>query len=36
MITIGYSTRKHNPEYKEYLQETCMHKTVQINENAKS
>jgi hypothetical protein len=32
MITIGYSTRKHNPEYKEYLQKTCMYKQVQIIE----
>ena len=32
MITIGYSTRKHNPEYQEYLQKTCMYKEVQIIE----
>jgi hypothetical protein len=32
MITIGYSTRKHNPEYQEYLQKTCMYKKVQIIE----
>jgi len=32
MITIGYSTRKHNPEYQEYLQKTCMYKEVQIVE----
>ena len=32
MITIGYSTRKHNPEYQQYLQNTCMYKEVQIIE----
>jgi hypothetical protein len=32
MITIGYSTRKHNPKYQEYLQKTCMYKEVQIIE----
>jgi hypothetical protein len=32
MITIGYSTRKHNPEYQKYLQKTCMYKEVQIIE----
>jgi hypothetical protein len=32
MITIGYSTRKSNPEYKEYIQKTCMYKEVQIIE----
>ena len=32
MITIGYSTRKSNPQYKEYLQKTCMYKEVQIIE----
>jgi len=32
MITIGYSTRKSNPEYKEYLQKTCMFKEVEIIE----
>jgi hypothetical protein len=32
MITIGYSTRKPNPEYQEYLQKTCMYKEVQIIE----
>jgi hypothetical protein len=32
MITIGYSTRKHNPEYQQYLQKTCMYKPVQIIE----
>lgn len=32
MITIGYSTRKHNPEYQKYLQTTCMYKEVQIIE----
>lgn len=40
MITIGYSTRKSNPEYQKYLQDTCMHKSVQIiekiNNNEKS
>ena len=32
MITIGYSTRTSNPQYKEYLQKTCMFKEVQIIE----
>lgn len=32
MITIGYSTRKTNPEYQEYLQKTCMYKQVEIIE----
>lgn len=32
MITIGYSTRKSNPQYKEYLQKTCMYKQVEIIE----
>lgn len=32
MITIGYSTRTSNPEYRDYLQKTCMYKEVQIIE----
>jgi hypothetical protein len=32
MITIGYSTRNSNPEYKEYLKKTCGHPKVQIIE----
>ncbi len=32
MITIGYSTRVSNPEYKKYIQDTCMYKEVQIIE----
>jgi len=32
MITIGYSTRVSNPEYKKYLQKTCMFKEVEIIE----
>lgn len=32
MITIGYSTRKENPKFKEYLQKTCMYKEIQVIE----
>jgi len=32
MITIGYSTRKENPKFKEYLQKTCMFKEIQVIE----
>lgn len=32
MITIGYSTRVSNTEYKKYLQKTCMFKEVEIIE----
>jgi hypothetical protein len=32
MITIGYSTRKHNQEYIDYIQKTCMYKNVEIIE----
>jgi hypothetical protein len=32
MITVGYSTRKHNPNFKEHIQKTCMYKEVQIIE----
>ena len=32
MITIGYSTRVSNPEYKKYLQKTCMFKEVEVIE----
>jgi len=30
MITIGFSTRKHNQEYIDYLQKTSMYKEVEI------
>jgi hypothetical protein len=30
MITIGFSTREHNPKYVDYLQKTSMYKDVQI------
>ena len=30
MITIGFSTRKHNQNYIDYLQKTCMYKNVEI------
>ena len=40
MITIGFSTRKDNQEYIDYIQKTCMYKEVQviqkINEGDKS
>ena len=32
MITVGYSTRKTNPEYKKILQKTCMYKEIEIIE----
>jgi hypothetical protein len=32
MITIGYSTRVHNPEFKEYLKKSCGNPKVQIIE----
>ena len=32
MITIGYSTRKENKEFQDYIQKTCMFKEVQIIE----
>jgi glycosyltransferase involved in cell wall biosynthesis len=32
MITIGYSTRKENPQFKEYLKKTAGHPKVQIIE----
>lgn len=32
MITVGYSTRKSNPEYKSVLQKTCMYKEIEIIE----
>lgn len=30
MITVGFSTRKDNPQYVEYIQKTCMYKGVQV------
>ena len=30
MITIGFSTRKHNQEYIDYLQKTSMYKEVEV------
>lgn len=32
MITVGYSTRKSNPQYKSIIQKTCMHKEIEIIE----
>ena len=32
MITIGYSTRKNNPEYQEILKKSCGLKNVEIIE----
>ena len=32
MITIGFSTRKHNQDYIDYIQKTCMFKEVEIIE----
>jgi len=32
MITIGYSTRKNNPEFQEYLKKSCGHPKVQVIE----
>ena len=32
MITIGYSTRSHKPEFIEYLRDTAGHPKVQIIE----
>jgi glycosyltransferase involved in cell wall biosynthesis len=32
MITIGYSTRKTNPEFQEYLKKSCGHPKVEIIE----
>jgi glycosyltransferase involved in cell wall biosynthesis len=32
MITIGYSTRKSNPEFQEYLKKSCGNPKIQIIE----
>jgi hypothetical protein len=32
MITIGYSTKKSDPEFKEYLKKSCGHPKIQIIE----
>ena len=32
MITVGYSTRKSNPEYIDYIKKTCSHKDIEVIE----
>jgi len=32
MITIGYSTRKTNPSYQEYIRKTCLFKGIEVIE----
>jgi hypothetical protein len=32
MITIGYSTRKTNPSYQEYIRKTCLYKGIEVIE----
>ena len=32
MITIGYSTRKHNPDFITHLKKTCGLKNIQVIE----